>query len=224
MNIRIIIMFIVAFVSLAAVSFFERQNYLLISILFLSFVLILYFVKFEKKAVSTRELVFIAIICALAVGGRIAFAELPSVKPELFILILGSMVAGSETGFLMGTIIALTSNMYFGQGAWTPWQMFSMGLIGLISGLISNHKINRYMLTLWGFLAGFLMGWIMDVYYILGFVSSINLQSIGLAFVGSFYFDLAHALFTAILLFIFGKPWSEKFNYYKKKYQLFMNE
>src|SRR5699024_10116854 len=135
------------------------------------------------------------IICALAVGGRVLFAALPSVKPELFILIMGAIVSGPETGFLMGTIIALASNMNFGQGAWTPWQMFALGIIGLISGLFSNKEINRWLLVVWGFLSGFIMGWIMDVYYILGFVNPITFKSVGISIAGSFYFDLIHAVF-----------------------------
>jgi len=202
-------------------AIFSSKNYLLFSFGFLVLTLGVYFWKFEKSQHNSREIVFIAIICALAVVGRIIFAALPAVKPELFILIMGAMVSGPETGFLMGTIIALTSNMYFGQGAWTPWQMFALGIIGLISGLMANKEVPVWSLVIWGFLSGFLMGWIMDIYYIIGFVNPITIKSIVTSIVASFYFDFVHALFTAILLLLVGKRWIKIFDNYKQKYALF---
>lgn len=221
---RSIFLMIIAILILVLMSIFNNKNYLLMSFIFLALTLGIYFIRFEKRKTNPKEIVFIAIICALAVGGRVLFAALPSVKPELFILIMGAIVSGPETGFLMGTIIALASNMYFGQGAWTPWQMFALGIIGLVSGLFSDKKVNRIALTVWGFATGFIMGWIMDIYYILGFVSPITMKSVGIALAGSFYFDFVHAIFTAILLFIIGKRWIKIFNNYQKKYNLFIKE
>ena len=197
------------------------QNYLLFSFGFLVLTLGVYFWRFERSQHNSREVVFIAIICALAVVGRIIFAALPAVKPELFILIMGAMVSGPETGFLMGTIIALTSNMYFGQGVWTPWQMFALGIIGLVSGLMVNKQIPKWLLVVWGFASGFLMGWIMDIYYILGFVNPITVKSILTSVAASFYFDFVHALFTAVLLLLVGRRWIKIFSSYKQKYNLF---
>jgi len=200
---------------------FASKNYLLFSFGFLIVTLGIYFWRFEKAHHNSREVVFIAIICALAVVGRIIFAALPAVKPELFILIMGAIVSGPETGFLMGTIIALTSNMYFGQGVWTPWQMFGLGVIGLISGLMMNKNVPTWLLVVWGFASGFLLGWIMDIYYIIGFVNPITVKSIVASVVASFYFDFVHALFTGVLLLVVGKRWIKLFNNYKKKYDLF---
>lgn len=199
---------------------FSSRNYLLFSFGFLVVTLGVYFWRFEKSQHNSKEIVFIAIVCALAVVGRIIFAALPSVKPELFILIMGAVVSGPETGFLMGTIIALTSNMYFGQGVWTPWQMFALGIIGLISGLMSSD-VPRWLLVVWGFFSGFLMGWIMDIYYIIGYVDPITIKSILTSIMASFYFDFVHALFTGVLLLFVGKRWIKLFNNYKQKYDLF---
>lgn len=212
---------LISIVVLALLSAFDSKNYLLLSFAFLILTMAIYFWRFEKSGKNSREVVFIAIICALAVAGRVAFAAIPSVKPEIFILILGAIVSGADTGFLMGTIIALASNMYFGQGAWTPWQMFGLGLIGLVSGLIFDEKTPVWLLTLWGFIAAFLFGWIMDIYYILGFVRPISLKSIVVSVAASFPFDVVHAIFTAILLFLLGKAWLKIFNRYQAKYQLF---
>jgi len=220
-NRKSISLIILSLLVVILMAIFSSKNYLLFSFGFLVLTLGVYFWKFEKSQHNSREIVFIAIICALAVVGRIIFAALPAVKPELFILIMGAMVSGPETGFLMGTIIALTSNMYFGQGAWTPWQMFALGIIGLISGLMANKKVPVWSLVIWGFLSGFLMGWIMDIYYIIGFVNPITIKSIVTSIAASFYFDFVHALFTAILLLLVGKRWIKIFDNYKQKYALF---
>ncbi|MFH5811645.1 ECF transporter S component [Companilactobacillus sp. FL22-1] len=221
MNRKSVSLLAVALVVLLLMVIFASKNYLLFSFGFLVVTMGIYFWRFEKSGHNSREVVFIAIICALAVVGRIIFAALPAVKPELFILIMGAIVSGPETGFLMGTIIALTSNMYFGQGIWTPWQMFALGLIGLISGLLMNRKLPTWLLVVWGFFSGFLMGWIMDIYYIIGFVDPITIKSVLAAILASFYFDFVHALFTAVLLLIVGKRWIKLFNNYKLKYNLF---
>jgi len=221
LNRKSISLLILSVAILLLMVIFASKNYLLFSFGFLIITLGIYFWKFEKSQHNSREVVFIAIICALAVVGRIIFAAIPAVKPELFILILGAMVSGPETGFLMGTIIALTSNLYFGQGIWTPWQMFALGIIGLISGLMMNKQISTWLLVVWGFASGFLMGWIMDIYYILGFVNPITVKSILTSVVASFYFDFVHALFTAVLLLLVGKRWIKIFGNYKQKYDLF---
>lgn len=220
MNRKSAFLLALSIIVLILMAVFSSKNYLLFSFGFLIVTLVIYFWRFEKLHHNSKEIVFIAIICALAVVGRIIFAALPSVKPELFILIMGAIVSGPETGFLMGTIIALTSNMYFGQGVWTPWQMFALGVIGLISGLMSNG-VPKWLLVVWGFASGFLMGWIMDIYYIVGYVDPITIKSVLTSIAASFYFDFVHALFTAVLLLFVGKRWIKLFSNYKQKYDLF---
>lgn len=221
MNRKSVSLLTLAVAVLVLMVIFASKNYLLFSFGFLILTLGIYFWRFEKSQHNSREIVFIAIICALAVVGRIIFAALPAVKPELFILIMGAIVSGPETGFLMGTIIALTSNMYFGQGVWTPWQMFGLGVIGLISGLMMNKDVPTWLLVVLGFASGFILGWIMDIYYIIGFVNPITFKSILTSILASFYFDFVHALFTAVLLLFVGKRWIKLFNNYKTKYDLF---
>lgn len=221
MNRKSVLFLVSAVAMIVLMVIFSSKNYLLFSFGFLLLTLGIYFWRFEKQQHNSREVVFIAIICALAVVGRIIFAALPAVKPELFILIMGAIVSGPETGFLMGTIIALTSNMYFGQGVWTPWQMFALGIIGLISGMMLHRNTPTWLLVVWGFVSAFVMGWIMDIYYILGFVDPITVKSIFTALAASFYFDVVHAIFTAALLLLVGKRWIKIFSNYKQKYDLF---
>lgn len=55
-------------------------------------------------------------------------------------MILAGVSLGGEAGFLVGAIIMLVSNMFMGQDPWTPWQMFSYGMLagpggGFFSGI-----------------------------------------------------------------------------------------
>ncbi|MFD1900051.1 hypothetical protein GQR36_08270 [Enterococcus termitis] len=53
---------------------------------------------------------------------------------------------------------AITSNMLFGQGPWTPFQMLSWGLIGCLAGLPWICKVlgkSYWFLILYGIFAGF---------------------------------------------------------------------
>src|SRR3954452_20958116 len=85
------------------------------------------FAWYERTHPSSRVLALVATLAALAALGRVAFAPIPSVKPPLDIVFLGGFVLGAAPGFAVGAIGALSSNLFFGQGPWTPWQMSIWG-------------------------------------------------------------------------------------------------
>ncbi len=51
-------------------------------------------------------------------------------------------MARAWSGFICGVISAFVSNFFFGQGPWTPWQMFAFGLGGLFMGLLVRKRHN----------------------------------------------------------------------------------
>ena len=123
--------------TIAAGQFFPgSRKYYIISLLIILYLMLPFFAAFESRRPQPRELVIIAVMCAVAIGGRLAFFWLPQFKPMTAVVILSGIAFGRQTGFLTGAVTAFVSNFYFGQGPWTPWQMFALGLTGLISGLI----------------------------------------------------------------------------------------
>ena len=82
---------------------------------------------YERTHPSARTLALIATLAALAALGRIAFAPLPNVKPTTDIVLIAGFALGGAPGFVVGAIGALASNLFFGQGPWTPWQMVGVG-------------------------------------------------------------------------------------------------
>jgi energy-coupling factor transport system substrate-specific component len=91
---------------------------------------------FEGRRPQSRELVVIAAMVALTVAGRAAFFMTPQFKPVAALVIISGAALGAESGFAVGAVSAFVSNFIFGQGPWTPWQMFSFGIIGFVSGLV----------------------------------------------------------------------------------------
>jgi energy-coupling factor transport system substrate-specific component len=91
---------------------------------------------FEGRKPQARELVVIAVMVAITVAGRAAFFMTPQFKPVSALVIISGAALGAESGFVVGALSGFVSNFFFGQGPWTPWQMFAFGLIGFISGLL----------------------------------------------------------------------------------------
>ena len=93
---------------------------------------------YERSHPSARVLALVATLAALAALGRIAFAPLPNVKPTTDIVLLTGYVLGGAPGFAVGAVAALASNLFFGQGPWTPWQMVGWGGAGLFGAALAR--------------------------------------------------------------------------------------
>ncbi|WP_088042318.1 ECF transporter S component [Bacillus sp. EAC] len=198
------------------------DHYILLSLTFLVIAMVPFFLRLEIRNIETRELVLIAVLAAVAAIGRVPFAPLPSVQPTSFVIIVSAVVFGSETGFLIGAIAALVSNIFLGQGPWTPWQMFCWGMIGATAGWLRNTwwMKKRLGLLSFGFIWGFLFGWIMNIWFLISLPDALSWSLIALAYIKSFYFDLAHAVCNVFFLAVFGGSWIKILKRFGKKYGL----
>ncbi len=134
---------------LFGVHFFGDRRYYFMSLLVIAEAIIAFALGFEQGTNKARKLVMIAILSAIAVAGREALFMFPSFKPMLAIIIIAGVTLGAEAGFLTGACTAFVSNMFAGQGAWTPWQMFAMGMVGFVASLIFyKEKIKPHPITL----------------------------------------------------------------------------
>lgn len=210
----------VLFALLVFTALYLSGSYALTSVVFIILMLIPFFVSFEKRRPQARELVPIAVLSATAALGRVVFAAFPNVKPTSAIVIIAGAAFGPQAGFVTGATAALASNIFFGQGPFTPWQMFAWGIIGALAGIFKKPFNNTAVICVYGFVSAFIFGWIMDLWQVLGFVSPINLKSFFLTFAASFYFDLTHAVSTVVFLFLLAKPWLRILNRVKAKYGL----
>lgn len=208
--------------GLALTAALKDRHYMLLSLVLLLAALLPVFIRLERRPLESRELVLLAVLSAIAAVSRIPFAALPSVKPVSAIVILSAYVFGAEAGFIIGAVAALVSNIYFGQGPWTPWQMFAWGMVGLSAGWLRNTwwMKKRSGMLIFGFVWGFLFGWIMNIWYIISLPDAFSWGLVAAAYASSFYFDLAHALSNVFFLAILAGGWTKVLERFRKKYGL----
>lgn len=221
----IMILLLVPFTLFAGVVYIERRQYYLTALAVLIECMMPFFMVFEGRKPKARELVTIAVLCALSIAGRAAFFMLPQFKPVLAMTIIAGVAFGGETGFLVGAVTMLVSNILFSQGAWTPWQMFAMGIIGFFAGILYRKGLlrrTRGSLCIFGALSAVLIyGGIMNPASALIWGSeSLNLKIIMGYYLTGFPMDLVHAAATVLFLWFLADPMLEKFDRIKVKYGL----
>ena len=181
-------------------------NLALMSALVAALILVYYYLRFEEKKSDAKLIAILGSLAALSVAGRCLFAAIPNVKPSTFIIIVTGYVFGPLSGFMVGATTALVSNIFFGQGPWTIWQMLAWGIAGLVAGLLGpkSRLEGRWTLAIYCAAWGFLFGWIMNVYFVLGFVHPVTASSFFAVYASSAWFDGMHAAGNFVFAFAFG--------------------
>ncbi len=223
------IAFVIFFLVMPATIHFgevvlQQRKYYFISLLLILEAMCSFFVSFEKKRPKLREIMVIAMLCAITVAGRAAFYMVPNVKPMAALVILSGVGLGSETGFLVGAVSMLVSDAFCGQGPWTPWQMFAMGLLGFAAGKVfkQNTKVTtgkKYGICFFGFAVVMLIyGGIMNPASVFMYQENVNWKMIAAAYSMGIPFDAVHGASTFAFLWIGTRPLLEKLERVKKKY------
>ena len=136
-----ILIFILAPVLVLVGAFFlEGKQYYITAILIVLMAFVPFFLNIKKKKLGARELVIMASVSAIAVASRVAFFQIPQVKPTCAILIISAVVFGKEIGFALGALSMLLSNLFFGHGEFTPFQMFGMAMAVYVTAFICENK------------------------------------------------------------------------------------
>jgi energy-coupling factor transport system substrate-specific component len=134
----------------------------------LALLLVLGFGWYERRRPPARVVALVAVLAALAVVGRLAFAAIPNVKPTTDIVLFAGYALGPIPGFAVGSITALVSNVFLGQGPWTAWQMVGWGACGvggaLLAQMSGGRDLGRVPLAIACGVAGLAFGAFMDVY------------------------------------------------------------
>ena len=200
------------------------QNYYLLSVLVMLECMLPFFMVFEGRRPQARELVVIAVLCALGVAGRAAFFMLPQFKPVMALTIIAGVAFGGETGFLVGAMTMLASNFLFSQGPWTPFQMFSMGIIGFLAGVLFRKgwlRRSRGALCVYGAIAAVVIyGGIMNPASALMYSQEVRWKVLVTYYITGFPMDCVHAAATVLFLLVLAEPMLEKLDRIKVKYGL----
>ena len=220
----VMILLLIPLTIFIGTTYLDDQKYLFISLLVLFECMVPFFLVFEGRKPQARELVIIAVLCAIAIAGRTLFIALPQVKPVLAIVIISGAAFGGETGFMVGAVTMLVSNFYFGQGAWTPWQMFAAGIIGFLAGVLFKKGLlyqSRGVLCVFGFIVTVVIyGGIMNFSTLILTRTPVNFQTVTAYMLQGLPLDIIHGFSTLAVLFFLAEPMLEKLERVKTKYGL----
>jgi energy-coupling factor transport system substrate-specific component len=181
---------------------------------------------FEKSSMGTKEIALIATLSSFAAAVRVPFAALPNIQPSTFIVALSGYVFGPYEGFLIGATTAFVSNIFLGQGPWTPWQMLAWGIIGSISGILgrisvlNSKKITAEKFAFLCFFYGFLFDWIMNLWHVVGYIKPLRLEAIMLAYASGLIFDIMHSIGNFIFALFFYENLYKVLHRFKKRLEI----
>lgn len=216
----IIFFIIMPFVIYLGVTVLEDRKYYMVSIVLVLLACVPFFLRFERRRPQPREILTIAVMAAISVAGRCLFVVTPGIKPVTAITAITGFSLGAEAGFITGATTSLVSNFFFGQGPWTPFQMFTWGMIGFIAGLLGKTGMmhRKIPLALFGIFAGIFFSFGMDVWGAISTTGMFSKEAFMLAIASALPFTIIYAVSNVIFLFILAKPIGEKLERLKKKY------
>ena len=177
---------------------------------------------YESSKPALRQIMPTVVLAAAAAAGRVALAPFADVKPVSAIAIVAGAALGRRDGFMVGALAALVSNLFFGQGPWTPLQMYAWGLIGYLAGVLADAGAlkSRAVLAGFGLASGLIYGLVMNAWHVVGFVSPITWQAALAAFAAGLPFDIAHGVSTVAFLLLIWVPWGRRIERTVRAYDL----
>lgn len=214
--------------TMAAVALAGAAQAPLLMLTVVVLVVALFFAGYEAHRPGLRQIMPTVVLAAVAAAGRILFAPIPDFKPVSAIAIIAGAALGPRAGFMVGALAALTSNFFFGQGAWTPWQMYAWGLVGYLGGVAAeagwlarpDGRARTPALLAFGAASAAVYAVVMNGYDIIGYLHPITLAGAAARIAAALPFDLMHALATMVFLSLLYTPWMRRIGRVVRKYDL----
>ena len=203
-------------------AFFQVQQSGILTVLVALLCVLVFFASFEFSKLDLGQIMPTVVLSALGAAGRILFAAFGSVCPFSAIAIISGASFGRRCGFMVGALSALVSNLFLGQGPWTAWQMYSWGLIGYLAGVLTDCGAfkHRALLYVFGVASAFVYGFILNTWYLVGFMNPITFATALFVYGAGVLGDVAHAISTVVFLFLLYEPWQRKLRRIVSKYRL----
>lgn len=179
------------------------------------------YLLFERSSMGPKEIALLGTLSAFAAISRVPFAAIPNVQPTTFLVALTGYVFGPYQGFLAGSTAALISNVFLGQGPWTPWQMFAWGLVGALTGILGKRfgRMTPVSFALVCFAYGFLFDWIMNLWFVLGSIRPLTPATVFLAYLSGISMDVFHAGGNFLFAILFFENFRKVLLRFKKRLQ-----
>lgn len=223
------------------------RHYLLISFLILAGTFLPFLMRFENRKPAAREVVLLAVMTAFCVVANLVCSHTIPLHAGTAMVILSGIALGPESGFLIGALGRLVCNFFDGQGPWTPWQMVTWGLLGLIAGMAfyepdlrrtpvfgKNEKHSRrgrklfpdcLSMTVFTFISVFILyGGVMNLAALLmqNMMNPgeypVTADAMKAVYLAGIPYDLGHAAGAAFCIFLFGESLLQKVKRVQIKY------
>ena len=162
---------------------------------------------YERSRPSSRMVALVAALAALAVAGRLVLAPIPNVVATTDVALITGYALGGAPGFAVGALAAPVSNIWLGQGPWTPWQMAGWGLCGLLGAALarlSARRLNRLGLACACAFAGFAYGALLDLSVMVSYGGEQSLDRYLALSARGIPFNVAHAAGNFVIAFAAG--------------------
>lgn len=166
---------------------------------------------------NSRDISLTAMLGALSAVARVPFAAIPSVQPSTFIIASTGYSFGILKGFTVGALTAILSGFFMGIGPWTIFQILAWSGCGAFFAFLGKLRLPVWALAIFGFLWGYIFGFIMNLWYILAFGFPLTIQSIIALQAISFWMDTLHGASNAAFFLIFGKRVLNIFKRFKER-------
>ncbi|MFO7541019.1 MAG: ECF transporter S component [Chloroflexota bacterium] len=128
-------------------------------------------IEVQGQTINARMVAALGVLVSITAVLRFIETAIPApggFSPIFAPLILAGYVFGARFGFLMGVLALLVSALITGGvGPWLPYQMFTVGWVGLTAGWLphlSRPRLELALLLLFGLVWGFLFGAIINLY------------------------------------------------------------
>jgi energy-coupling factor transport system substrate-specific component len=180
------------------------------------------FAWYERTRPDAKIVALVGTLAAFAALGRIAFAALPNVKPTTDIVLVSGYALGGAPGFVVGALAGLTSNFFFGQGPWTPWQMAAWGATGALGAglaVLTRRQIGRWPLALVCAIVGFAFAAVQDLGDWVNY-SDHSAAQLGVYVARGTGFDLVHAAGCLLFALAFGPALTRSVQRFARRLQV----
>jgi energy-coupling factor transport system substrate-specific component len=158
---------------------------------------------FESGPDSAREVAVVATLAGAAAAGRVLFAPVPGVQPVTVIVVVAGAALGLRAGIAVGALAAFVSNLFLGQGLWTPWQMLGWAACGAAGAGLAPLLRHRMPLAVVCGALGFAFSALMDIWTWLSFYPH-TVTGLTLAVGKGLWFDAAHAVGNVVIALAAG--------------------
>ena len=188
----------------------------------LALVLVGGFAWYERSRPPARMVALVAALAALAVAGRLVLAPIPNVVATTDIVLITGYAVGPAPGFAVGALAAVVSNLWLGQGPWTPWQMAGWGLVGLggaALAVLTGRRLGRVGLAAACGLAGLAYGALLDLSVMVGYGGEQSLDRYLAISARGIPFNVAHAVGNVALALAAGPALVRMVSRYRSRFE-----